>query len=264
MILEARNIAVKRGGRRILDDVSLTVEPGRFTALIGPNGSGKSTLLKAFAGLWPVAQGDVLMDGRSLHRTPRREIARRIAFVPQDTRIDFAFSVEEIVGMGRHSHRGRFAPETAVDRGAVETALTRCDVAHLRTRDANTLSGGERQRVLIARSLASEPEVILLDEPTASLDIEHAIEILDLCRELARDGHGVAVAIHDLNAVAHYADVAALIDRGKMAKVGAVADVLNPLAFEQVFGVKAEMLEGSDGSRLYSFRRLNTASEPRP
>ena len=256
MILEARNIAVERGGRRILDAVSLRVEPGQFTALIGPNGSGKSTLLKALCGLWPVAQGDVLFGEQPMEQMPRRETAKRIAFVPQETRIDFAFSVAEIVGMGRHPHRGRFAPETAVDRATVDAALKRCDVADLRTRDANTLSAGERQRVLIARSLAAQPEVILLDEPTASLDIEHAIGILDLCRELARDGHAVAVAIHDLNSVARYADVVALIDRGRIVNLGAAADVLNPAAFERVFGVRAEVLIGSDGTRQYNFHRL--------
>ena len=256
MILEARDIAVERGGRRILDAVSLRVEPGRFMALIGPNGSGKSTLLKALSGLWPVAQGEVLFGEQPLERMPRREIAKRIAFVPQETRIDFAFSVAEIVGMGRHPHRGRFAPETAADRAAVDAALKRCDVADLRTRDANTLSGGERQRVLIARSLAAQPDVILLDEPTASLDIEHVIEILDLCRELARDGHAVAIAIHDLNSVARYADVVALIDRGKIANRGTVADVLNQVAFEGVFGVQAEVLTGSDGTRQFNFHRL--------
>jgi iron complex transport system ATP-binding protein len=255
-VLEARDIAVERGGRKILHSASLRVEPGLFTALIGPNGSGKSTLLKALAGLWPVSSGEVLFADQPLRSLKRREIAKRIAFVPQDTRIDFAFTVGEIVSMGRYPHRGRFAPETSIDRSAVAAALDRCDVAELRARAANTLSGGERQRVLIARSLAAQPEVVLLDEPTASLDIEHAIEILDLCRELAREGHAVALAIHDLNAVARYADVAALIDGGNVVKVGATEEVLSPAAFRQVFGVRAEVLEGVDGSKQYSFHRL--------
>ena len=249
VILEAVNIRVERGGRKILDGVSMRVEPGRFTALIGPNGSGKSTLLKALAGLWPVSQGSI----EPLANMPRRDIARKIAFVPQDTRIDFAFSVAEIVGMGRYPHRGRFAVETAADRKAVDRALERCDIADLRARDANTLSGGERQRVLIARSLAAEPEVILLDEPTASLDIEHALEILELCRELSHDGHAVAVAIHDLNAVAQYADVAALLDHGKLIQTGAVREVLNPASFERVFGVRADVLAGGH----FSFHRIS-------
>jgi len=255
--LEARDITVERGGRQILRAVNLRVEPGRFTALIGPNGSGKSTLLKALAGLWPVSSGEVLFGAQPLQNLKRREIAKRIAFVPQDTRIDFAFTVDEIVGMGRHPHRGRFAPETSADREAIAAALKRCDVEDLRQRAANTLSGGERQRVLIARSLAAQPEVVLLDEPTASLDIEHAIEILDLCRELARDGHAVAVAIHDLNAVARYADVAALIDHGNLIKVGATEEVLSPSAFNEVFGVQAEVLTVPDGSKLYAFHRLH-------
>ena len=248
MILEAVNVAVERGGRRILDGVNLRVDTGRFTAVIGPNGSGKSTLLKALAGLWPVSHGEV----RPLSGMLRRDIARKIAFVPQDTRIDFAFSVAEIVGMGRYSHRGRFAPETSVDRGAVDAAMERCDISSLQTRDANSLSGGERQRVLIARALAAEPEVILLDEPTASLDIEHAIGILELCRELSHGGHAVAVAIHDLNAVARYADEVALLDKGKLVHSGAAAAVLNPGAFERVFGVRAEVLPGGQ----YSFHRI--------
>ena len=257
--LEARGISVERGGRKILHDVSLRIEPGRFTALVGPNGSGKSTLLKALAGLWPVSTGEVLFGAQPLHTFKRRDIAKRIAFVPQDTHIDFAFTVEEIVAMGRHPHRGRFAPETAADRKAITAALERCDVEDLKPRAANTLSGGERQRVLIARSLAAQPEVVLLDEPTASLDIEHAIEILDLCRELAREGHAVAVAIHDLNAVTRYADVSALIDRGRVVKVGATEDVLSPAAFAEVFGVQAEVLSGSDGAKLYAFRRLQSS-----
>ena len=255
--LEARDISVERGGRRILKDASLLVGAGRFTALIGPNGSGKSTLLKALAGLWQVASGSVLFDGQPLQNLARREIAKRIAFVPQDTRIDFAFTVEEIVGMGRYPHRGRFAPESAADRSAIAAALERCDVADLKSRAANTLSGGERQRVLIARSLAAEPEIVLLDEPTASLDIEHVIKILDLCAELASDGHAVAVAIHDLNAVARYADVIALVDRGTVVKVGPTDEVLNPSAFQQVFGVRAEALNGPDGSTQYVFHRLH-------
>ncbi|HEY3738894.1 MAG TPA: ABC transporter ATP-binding protein [Bryobacteraceae bacterium] len=254
--LEARNISVERGGRRILDSATIAVEPGKFTALIGPNGSGKSTLLKALCGLWPVSSGGVFFNSQPIEKLSRREIAQRIAFVPQDTHIDFAFTVEEIVGMGRHPHRGRFAPESAADRAAINAALERCDVIDLKSRAANTLSGGERQRVLIARSLAARPEIILLDEPTASLDIEHAIEILDLCRELAREGHAVALAIHDLNAVARYADTAALINHGVIVNIGPIADVLNPTAFAEVFGVQAETLDAPDGSRHYTFQRL--------
>ncbi len=257
MRLEAAGISVDRGGRRILNSASLKLEPGKFTAIIGPNGSGKSTLLRALAGLWPVSGGRVLLDNRPLRQLSRREIARHVAFVPQDTRIDFAFTVAELVSMGRHSHRGRFSSETAADRRAVDAALERCDVAHLRDRAANELSGGERQRVLLARSLAAQPDIVLLDEPTASLDIEHALDILELCRELARDGHAVGVALHDLNAVVRYADVVCLIDAGRVAGVGAVPEVLQPEAIRRVFGVEATPVAGADGVHHFVFERLD-------
>jgi len=253
--LEARNITVERGGRTILQAATVTLAPGTFTAVIGPNGGGKSTLLRALAGLWPVSAGEILLGGQSLRKLARREIARGIAFVPQDTRIDFAFTVEELVSMGRHPHRSRFAPETGADRDAVLDAMRRCDIAQLRARAANELSGGERQRVLIARSLAARPDVVLLDEPTASLDIEHTLDILELCRELARDGHAVAVALHDLNSVARYADLVVLVDGGRIAGVGGVADVLRPEAFRKVFGVEAEALPDSGGTPHFRFRK---------
>ncbi len=254
--LQACGISVERGGRRILQAASLEIAHGNFTAIIGPNGSGKSTLLKALAGLWPVSAGEVMFCGKPIRTHSRREIAKTIAFVPQDTRIDFAFTVAEIASMGRYPHRGRFAPETAADRAATEAALVRCDVAHLKDRDANTLSAGERQRVLIARSLAAQPDIILLDEPTASLDIEHALDILTLCRELAHDGHAVVVAMHDLNAVARFADFVALLDEGRIVGVGPVADVLQPAALERVFGVRAEAVTDAAGSTHFLFHSL--------
>jgi iron complex transport system ATP-binding protein len=256
-ILAATDIAVQRGERLILEGVHLQLSPGEFRAIVGPNGSGKSTLLRALAGIWPTARGSVLLNGKPISGSPRREIARQIAYVPQDTRMDFAFSVEEIVAMGRYPHRGRFAGETPMDRQAVDRALQRCDLAYLSHRTVNTLSGGERQRVLIARSLAVEPNFILLDEPTASLDVEHTLEILDLCSELARAGQSIALATHDLNAVARYATSVALIDAGRIADNGPRDEVLNPQTLERVFGVRAEMLSTTAGQPFYVFHRRN-------
>lgn len=254
-VLEARSITVVRGGQRILDAASLRLERGEFQAVVGPNGSGKSTLLRGLAGIWPVEQGSVLLDGRPIGAFSRRDLARRIAFVPQDTRMEFAFTVEEIVAMGRHPHRGRFAGETDVDRRAVQTALKRCDVVALRDRLVNTLSGGERQRVLIARSLAVEPEFILLDEPTASLDVHHALDILDLCKRLTETGHAIAFATHDLNAVARYSSSVTLVDSGHIAHCGARDEVLTPQTLQQVFGVRPELLATCDGQPIYVFHR---------
>jgi iron complex transport system ATP-binding protein len=255
-VIAARAVTLLRGGRRILDSVSLSLTPGRLTAIIGPNGSGKSTLLRALAGLWPVSSGRILVGDTSVESLSRREVARRIAFVPQDTRIDFAFTVEEIVSMGRYAHRRRFSPEGREDRAAVQAALERCDISHLASRPANGLSGGERQRVLIARSLAAVPKAILLDEPTASLDIEHALDILSLCRELAREGRCVVLATHDLSAVARHADSVALLDHGRLIAAGATGNVLDPESLAQVFGVRGEVVHTADGAPHFVFQTV--------
>ena len=193
---------MKIDGRWLVRDVSLAIEPARVTALVGPNGSGKSTVLRLLAGLWRPTRGRASMDGADLTSMARRLVARRVAFVPQDTHIGFAFSVREVVEMGRHPHVGRFETPGPQDAAAVDAALDRADVTHLADRPVNELSGGERQRVVLARSLATEAEVILLDEPTSNLDIDHSLETLRLLKDLATGGKAVAVALHDLNAVA--------------------------------------------------------------
>jgi iron complex transport system ATP-binding protein len=253
--LEARGAAVARGGRRILDRVNLRVEPGVVMAIAGPNGSGKSTLLRALAGIWPVSEGSVALDGEPLDTLKRRAIAQRIAFVAQDSRLDFAFSVAEIVAMGRYPHRGRFEHATPSDRQSVEEAMEWCGVTELRRRTVNTLSGGERQRVVIARSLAVQPDFILLDEPTSNLDVEHAIRILDLCVALSRAGKAVVLATHDLNAVVRYASQAVLIESGRVVFSGPRSEIVTTRTLEEVFQVRAELLASADGSPVYVFHR---------
>jgi iron complex transport system ATP-binding protein len=255
--LETQSASIRRNGRWILDDVTLKVATGELQAIVGPNGSGKSTLLRALSGVWIANRGSVLLDGARLTKLPRRQVAQRISFVPQEQRIDFAFTVEEIVAMGRYPHRGRFARESANDHRAVESALERCDITHLRDRAVNTLSGGEHQRVLIARSLAVEPEFILLDEPTANLDVEHTLEILELCRTLASDGHAIALATHDLNAVARYATKVSLLNEGRLVECGSREDVLTPENISGVFGVRAELLSANGGEAVYVFHKPN-------
>jgi iron complex transport system ATP-binding protein len=253
--LVAQNITVRRGGRTILDRVSVGIQPGAFLSIVGPNGSGKSTLLRALAGIWELSEGEIRIEGRPLKDFGRRELAQIVAFVPQDTRMDFAFTVEEIVAMGRHPRRGRFERASAIDHRAIEDSLKRCDIGHLRNRFVTTLSGGERQRVAIARSLAVEPEIVLLDEPTASLDVQHSLEVLDLCRALAQAGKSIVLATHDLNAVARYTTQVALIESGKIAYVGDRDGVLTSNVLDRVFGVHAELLQSASGHPVYVFQR---------
>jgi len=254
-VLEVRQATVRRAGRNILGPASLEIRAGEMMALIGPNGSGKSTLLRLFAGLWRTDTGDVLLDGVAIHSRPRKEIARRISFVPQDSQIGFEFTVAEILEMGRYAHRGRFAPQTAADRAAVNSAAAYCDITHLTGRLITTLSGGERQRVLIARSLVVEPEFILLDEPTANLDIQHALDILDLCQALVRQGKTVVVATHDFNSVTRYATRLALLNAGSLIAQGPRDTVLRPETIHDVFHVDAELLSTSVGEAVYVFHQ---------
>jgi iron complex transport system ATP-binding protein len=247
------DVGIQIDGRWLVRHVSLDLVPGRMTALAGPNGSGKSTLLRLVSGLWTATEGNVELDGRPLRSYARRELARRIAIVPQDTHVAFAFTVRETVAMGRNAHVSRFAREGPSDRQAIDDAMRRADVGHLADRLVTELSGGERQRVLIARSLATEAETILLDEPTANLDIAHALDVLTLCRQLADEGRAVIVALHDLNAAATYATHAVLMKAGAVASFGSARDLLSPAAIRDVFGVDVEEMSSSSGRTVFAF-----------
>ena len=215
------------------------------------------------AGIWQPSSGHVLLGGVPLRGLRSRELARRVSFVPQDTRIDFSFTVREVVAMGRYAHRRRFAGETSDDRHAVRAAMEQCDVDRLASCPANTLSGGERQRVLIARSLAARPEVIILDEPTANLDIEHALAILRLCRELAAERRAVLLATHDIDAASRYADAIEVMERGRSAASGPPQDVLNPASVRRVFGVEGEIVRAASGTPHFIFETAARPAEAR-
>ena len=262
MSLSLRNAGIQIDGRSLIRDVSLSVESESVTAVVGPNGSGKSTVLRLLAGLWQPTEGRAELNGDDLARLPRQAIAQKVSFVPQDTRIDFAFTVRDVVGMGRHPRVGRFDSLGTADLEAVDSALVRADVSHLEHRLVNELSGGERQRVLIARSLATEAEALLLDEPTASLDIDHSLETLELLQELASDGKAVAVALHDLNAVMRWADQVALLNSGRLQAFGTVGDVVRDDLIEPVFGVRVERILSASGGETLVFHRSEAVRAP--
>ena len=255
MTLALKEAGIRIDGRWLVRGVSLSIDAERVTAVVGPNGAGKSTVLRLLAGLWRPTEGLAELDGKPLARIPRRAIARRVAYLPQSTHINFAFTVREIVRMGRHPHIGRFESPSRTDDAAVESALTRADVKHLGERPINELSGGERQRVLIARSLATQADAILLDEPTSSLDIDHSLETLWLLKELASEGKAVAVALHDLNAVARWADKVALLHEGSVGACGSVDMVLKDDLLNSVFGVAVERLMSASGTEAFVFHR---------
>ncbi len=252
-LLQATGVTVRLSGNTILHDVSIALRPSELVVIAGPNGSGKSTLLRTLAGILLATAGEVQLQGKPLASYNRRAIARTLSYVPQDTRVDFGFTVREIVAMGRHPHMGRFSPEGVKDRDAIERGITLCDIAHLRQRQINSLSGGERQRVLIARCLAAEPSCILLDEPTASLDLEHALEIFALARRLAESGAAVALSTHDLNNGLRFGSSALILKQGAVAFTGPTGDTLETSVIESVFGVRAERLHSASGAPHYLF-----------
>jgi iron complex transport system ATP-binding protein len=227
MRLSAHEVAVSYGRRRALADVTLEVEPGRLLGVIGPNGSGKSTLVRVLAWLRRPDAGEVRLDGRPLAGIGARERARRIAVVPQETHVAFPIRVRDLVLLGRAPYTGGFGWESAADLRIVEEAMARAEVSALAERRLDELSGGERQRAVVARALAQEPRVLLLDEPTASLDLRHAVLLLDLLKDLARDrGLAVAVVLHDLNLAAMYCDRLALLSQGRLHAAGPPSEVL--------------------------------------
>ena len=238
-MIDVDDLTVRFGSVTALSSFSTAVPAGRFVGLVGPNGSGKTTLIRAIAGVLHPDAGSVTVAGRPVTGVSSRTVSRSVAVVPQDTSLTFEFSVREIVAMGRTPYVSRLGRAERSDRAAVDRALERTAVSDLADRSINEVSGGERQRVLLARALAQDTPVLLLDEPTASLDINHQIRTLELVRELADDGKTVVAAIHDLNLAAHYCDELVLLGGGRLVASGEPADVLTEDHLESVFGTRA-------------------------
>jgi len=220
---------------RALAGVSFAVRSGELVAVTGPNGSGKTTLLRALLGLVVPRTGTIDLDGRPIRDWTRRELAEMIGALPQREEPAFPLTVLEAVLLGRWARLGPIAPVGQDDRDAVAQALARCDMNGFEDHSTDTLSGGEWQRVRLARALVAAPRLLLLDEPTAALDIGHEMELFELLRTLVRDGLGIMVVTHQLNLAARYADRMVLLDRGRAAGEGTPSEVLRAELIEAVF-----------------------------
>ena len=237
MNFEARSLVVRypRSRRPALDGVSMRVEDGTFYAILGPNGSGKSTLMRALLGGLSGEAGEAFVGGRLVSEWSRRELARKVGAVPQSESIAFPLSVRDLVAMGRYPHLGPLRVEGELDRTAIREALRRCDAEALAERDVGTLSGGELQRVRIARALAQQPRALVLDEPTASLDIRHEMGILHLLRQSAERGMTILLVTHHINLAARFADRFLLLDEGAVAAEGSADEVFRAETMERVY-----------------------------
>ena len=231
------------GGRTpVLQDVSITIDRGAIVGLLGPNGSGKTTLLRVLAGMLRPLSGTVTLEGAALATRSRKMLAREIAVVPQETHTTFDFTVLDMVLMGRFPHLGAFELEGARDFDVARAALAATGTAELEQRQFSTLSGGEKQRVVIAGALAQEADLLLLDEPTASLDVSYQFETAALLSRLNRDrGTTMVVSTHDLNLAAAFCDRIVLLKRGRVLAHGPTRDVLTAEAVRAVYGMEADV-----------------------
>ena len=255
--ISLERVTVTLGGREVVREVTAEIETGDWVALIGPNGAGKTSLLRAVAGLLP-CDGSVSLEGAPLAELGRRERAQRLALVPQEPRTPPWLTVAEYVLMGRTPYLRPLAREGDADHHAAARALSRLDLDELAERTLGTLSGGERQRVVVARALAQEASIVLLDEPTASLDIGHqqqALDLLDALRET--EGLTLVAAMHDLTLAAQYADRVLLLDQGRVVADGAPAEVLTEEALAQHYGARVRVVTLDDGVAVLPARRAS-------
>ncbi len=245
--LRFESITARVGGQTLLEDIDFEVRPGEVVGLIGCNGVGKTTLLRiASAALAPGA-GRVLLGDRPVGQIPRRELARQIALVPQDLHVPFPFRVGELVLMGRAPHQSLVGLESEHDVELALAALGRLGIAQLADRDITTLSGGERQLVLFARALVQDPGVLLLDEPTAFLDLKHRVEVLREVRSFVRSGRAALIVSHDLSLAARSCDRVVLLGRGGVVAEGLPESVLTSQNLRLAFEIEAQTFLGPDG-----------------
>lgn len=243
-ILELIGASLGYPDRLVLEGINLVVEEGQVFAIVGPNGVGKSTLIKAASGILPLIGGEIRVGGQGILRMSPERRARRVGVVPQATQTPRAFTAGQIVLMGRTPYLGWLERESPADLEMAKQAMERTETTELADRIMGELSGGEQQRVMVARALAQSPRVMLLDEPTAHLDLRHQDEILKLIKQLAQEeGMGVLIALHDLNLVARFADRVALLSNRKIKEQGPARDVLTPDNLAEAYGVEIHVME---------------------
>ncbi|HKR17978.1 ABC transporter ATP-binding protein [Rhizorhapis sp.] len=256
MDMQFSALSLSLRGRQILNDVTGRLEQGRVTVILGANGAGKSTLLSCLAGLRRPDSGTVGVGERDIHSLDRRERARTIGLLPQQGDIHWDIDVATLVGLGRMPHRGRWGMSEA-DHRAVASAMAATDCAHLAQRQVLRLSGGEQGRVLLARVLAGEPQWLLADEPLASLDPAHQLDVLDRLKQCAKGGAGVAVVLHDLTHAARIADDILVLKDGAIIAAGPRDEVLSPATLAQAYGVEVHIATGPTGDpMLVPIRRI--------
>ena len=257
LLFQADQVAFAYESHEVIAGMSLAIPPGRFYGIVGPNGSGKTTLLDILMGIKKPLAGKVRFRGREVSSYSRKDMARRAALVPQEFAIDFPFTVREVVMMGRHPYIHRFGQPSDTDREMVDRALRDIGLESLAEQYVTDLSGGEKQRVVLARALAQDTDVLVLDEPTSNLDINFSLHILGVIKSRVRSGERSALAVmHDLNLAASFCDELVFLKRGRVHAVGPRDEVLTPDNIHQVFDVRADVFFNEfSGRQMVAFRK---------
>ncbi len=256
-VYHARNISFRRSGRKVLDDISITIEAGELTALIGPNSAGKSTLLEILLGLVKNETGSILLQQRPLSDFSPTELATTVAYLPQQHETHWPISVYDYVALGRIPHN-RFARAASKDDiMQIEQVIDKTDIRHLITRPVTNLSGGELCRVSIARVLAVNADVIMVDEPIAGLDPSHQLSVMQLLKNEAESGRAVVTVIHDLSLACRFCDTLWLLDKGKMVCSGTADKVLTDEHLRQVYQVTSKIIQSSPIKVIMPWERIS-------
>ena len=261
-MIRARSLCAGYAGKNVLEGLNFAIGAGQFVGILGPNACGKSTLAKVLSGVLKPSSGEVEICGLDPASCSPSELARLVAMVPQATRIPFPFSGDEIVAMGRYAHAGRFAPFSAADSQAVLRAMTLTDTLQLARRPVTEVSGGERQRLILARALAQEPKVLILDEATASMDVHRAIDAFDLLSGLNKSGLTILAILHDLNLAALYCDRLLLMKEGRIVGDGPTSEVFTKELLETVYETPMELFTHPATSRPHAVFLKRSVNPP--
>ncbi|MCV2401474.1 ABC transporter ATP-binding protein [Marinomonas sp. C2222] len=241
-VLSANNLTLQHGKTTIIELLNLALPIGKVTAIVGPNGCGKSTLLHGLSRIHAPTNGYVLLDGKDIHKQPSREVARRLALLPQDTISPDGMTVSELIRFGRHPHQGTMKQWSMSDEEAISYALNAANLNELENRLLDTLSGGQRQRAWIAMTIAQETPLLLLDEPTSALDLGHQVEVFELIKALSNKGKTVAMVVHDLPSACRYADHIVAMKGGKIIAEGPPKEVITKELVLELYGIECDLL----------------------
>lgn len=241
--VQLKNVDVTIDQKKILQNIEFSVDRGCFLGLIGPNGSGKTTLLKSIANLLPIRTGSILIHHKDQTTYSQKAIAKQMSYVPQETVIGFDFKARDIVAMGRHVHNSFFKGETLEDAEKVEWAMSQTKTLHLADQSVLSLSNGQRQLIIIAKALAQDTPIILLDEPISALDIYYQLHILSLLKRLCAQGKTIIVVLHDLNLAARFCDQLLLLSKGTIQKQGHPEEVLTERLLKKIYHIQASIRE---------------------